>query len=185
MADKRSVFENNDPETIRAVMISEVVPKDPDQDFDAGPDADYAKSAVALFRQAGVDVSSVSELLARGIYLTNAVKVPKTGYAVELSAIEHSLPLLEEELALFPNVQVIMLMGDVAKKSFNMIAKKAAGKNCIPSGATYKLRAGEFYFGNVRVIPSYIMTGGNLLIERSKTQMITEDIKKMMEIILP
>ncbi len=78
-----------------------------------------------------------------------------------------------------------MLMGNTAKKSFNMLVKKQTGKNCIPLGATYKLRGGEFYFGNVRVIPSYIMTGGNLLIEKSKTQMITEYIKKMMKIILP
>ncbi|WP_319378858.1 uracil-DNA glycosylase family protein [uncultured Methanocorpusculum sp.] len=174
-----------DPSSVYVVMISEVVPEDPRQDFYGGAEASYAESAVALFRQAGVDVSSVLELLDRGIYLTNAVKYPKTGYTVETSAIEQSLPLLEEELARFPNLRVVMLMGDVAKKSFNMLAKKQTGKNCIPSGATYKLRAGEFYFGSVRVIPSYIMTGGNLLIEKSKTQMITEDIKKMMGIILP
>ncbi len=174
-----------DPGSVSAVMISEVVPKDPKDDFYGWLGASYAESAVALFRQAGVDITSVLELLDRGIYLTNAVKYPKTGYAVELSAIECSLPLLEEELSRFPNLHIIMLMGDTAKKSFNMLVKKQTDKNCIPSGATYKLRAGEFHFGNVRVIPSYIMTGGNLLIEKSKTQMIAEDIKKMMEIILP
>ncbi len=174
-----------DPASVSTVMISEAVPKDPKEDFYGGAGAPYAESAVSLFRQAGIGVSSVSELLDRGIYLTNAVKYPKTGYAVELSAIEHSLPLLEEELSRFPNLRVVMLMGDTAKKSFNMLVKNQTGKNCIPSGATYKLRAGEFYFGNVRVIPSYIMTGGNLLIEKSKTLMIAEDIKKMMEIILP
>ena len=174
-----------DPESVYVVMINEVVPNDPREDFYGGLDASYAESAVALFRLAGVDVSSVFELLDRGIYLTNAVKYPKTGYTVETSAIERSLPLLEEELSRFPNLRVVMLMGDAAKKSFNMLAKKQTGKNCIPSGATYKQRSSEFYFGNVRVIPSYIMTGGNLLIERSKAQMISEDIKKMMEIILP
>ena len=34
--------------------------------------------------------------------------------------IEESLPYLERELALFPNVKVIMLMGDVAKKAFKV-----------------------------------------------------------------
>lgn len=181
----QSSEKNVDPASVYVVMINEVVPKDPLEDFYGGAGAAYAESAVALFRQAGVDISAVSDLLSLGIYLTNAVKYPKTGYAVETSAIERSLPLLEAELARFPNLRIVMLMGDTAKKSFNMLAKKQTGKNCIPSGATYKLRAGEFYFGNVRVIPSYIMTGGNLLIEKSKTQMITEDIKKMMEIILP
>ncbi len=181
----QSAVKTIDPASVYAVMINEVVPKDPRQDFYGGSGAAYAESAISLFRQADVDVSTVSELLDRGVYLTNAVKYPKIGYAVETSAIEHSLPLLEEELSCFQNLRIVMLMGDTAKKSFNMLAKKQIGKNCVPSGATYKLRAGEFYFGNVRVIPSYIMTGGNLLIEKSKTQMITEDIKKMMEIILP
>ena len=174
-----------DPASVYVVMISEVVPKDPKEDFYGGPGSSYAESAVALFRQADVNVSTVFELLDRGIYLTNAVKYPKTKSAVETSAIERSLSILEEELSRFPNLRVVMLMGDVAKKSFNMLAKKQTGKNCIPSGATCKQRSSEFYFGNVRVIPSYIMTGGNLLIERSKAQMISEDIKKMMEIILP
>ena len=97
--------------------------------------------------------------------------------------IEDHLPYLERELALFPNLKVIMLMGDVAKKAFNMIAKKATKKHVIPSTATYKLRSSEFYYGSIRVIPSYIMTGGNLLIEKSKLQMTTEDIETMLTIL--
>ena len=174
-----------DPGIIRAVMINEVVPNDPLQDFYGSENSAYQRSAVTLFQQAGVAVSTSTELLSLGIYLTNAVKSPKTGYTVDTAAIEQSLPLLEKELALFPNVRVIMLMGDVAKKSFNMIAKKATGKNCIPSGATYRLRNSEFSSGTARVIPSYIMTGGNLLIEKSKVAMIVDDITKMMEIIRP
>ena len=63
-----------------------------------------------------------------GAYLTNAVKVPKTDYAIEKSTIEASVPYLEAEIALFPNLQVIMLMGDVARKAFNMISKKETKK---------------------------------------------------------
>ncbi len=33
-----------DPLTIRAIMINEVVPADPAQDFYGGPDADYLKN---------------------------------------------------------------------------------------------------------------------------------------------
>lgn len=35
----------------------------------------------------------------------------------------------------------------------------------------------------MRIIPSYIMIGGNLLIEKSKVNMITEDITTMLNII--
>ncbi|HBG0469383.1 TPA: hypothetical protein KPE26_003707, partial [Clostridioides difficile] len=49
--------------------------------------------------------------------------------------------------------------------------------------STYKLRNNELYYDNLRVFPSYIMTGGNILIEKSKFEMASEDIKKMFEII--
>ena len=102
---------------------------------------------------------------------------------MEKETIDASLPWLEAELALFPNVQLIMLMGDVAKKMVNMIVKKATKKNVIPSGSTYKIRGEQYHWGNIRVMPSYIITGGNLLIEKSKVRMITEDIAAMAEII--
>lgn len=89
------------------------------------------------------------------------------------------LPPLEAEFDLFPNLKAVMLMEDVVKKMFNRIAKKRSGRNVIPSGSTYKLRGGAFYFGDVRVFPSCIMTGGNLLIERSKFEMASADIARM------
>ena len=76
-----------------------------------------------------------------------------------------------------------MLMGDVAKKAFNMIAKKSTKKNVIPAVSTYKLRKNEIYYKGIRVMPSYIMTGGNILIEKSKAAMATEDIATMLKII--
>ena len=118
-----------------------------------------------------------------GIYITNAVKTPKTEYTINKSSIENSLPYLEAEISLFTNSKVIMLMGDTAKKSFNMIAKKLTKKNVIPSISTYKLRNSKFYYNDIRVIPSYIITGGNLLIEKSKLKMVSEDIAVMLEII--
>ena len=172
-----------DPAAIRAVMISEVVPADPTQDFYASPDADYAATALALFRQAGVEADSLADLLGRGVYITNAVKTPKTAYAVDPAAFEESLPILEAELALFPNVRVIVLCGDVAKKMYNQIARKTQKRSVIPSGATYKIRAAAYYHGDIRVIPSYIITGGNLLIEKSKVAMIAQDIAAMWDLI--
>ena len=172
-----------DPAAIRAVMINEVVPADPAQDFYASPEADYATTALALFRQAGVEADSLADLLGMGVYITNAVKTPKTAYAVAPAAFEESLPILEAELALFPNVAVIVLCGDVAKKMYNRIARRTLKRNVIPSGATYKLRTAAYYHGGIRVIPSYIITGGNLLIEKSKTAMIVQDITTMCNLI--
>ena len=181
-----SIYLNNieiDPLTIKAIMINEVVPSDALQDFYGVPDADYLKTTIPLFQGAGAEVKSIQDILQMGIYITNAVKTPKTKYAIEKNNIQDSLPYLEAELSLFPNVKVIMLMGDVAKKAFNMITKKATKKNVVPTVSTYKLRTTEIYYKGIRVMPSYIMTGGNILIEKSKVAMATEDIATMLEII--
>ena len=157
-----------DPESIRAILINEVVPPYPENDFYGAEDAAYMETTIPLFH---------------GIYITNAVKTPKTESAVEKESIERSLPYLEKELALFPNVQVIMLMGDVAKKCFNRITKKATKKNAVPAVSTYKLRKSELFYDGIRIMPSYIMTGKNILIEKSKVQMASEDLATTFEII--
>ena len=181
-----SIYLNNidiPPLTIKAIMINEVVPSDPLQDFYGLPDADYLKTTIPLLQGAGTAVTSIQDILQMGIYITNAVKTPKTEYAIDKSSIESSLPYLEAELSLFPNTKVIMLMGDVAKKAFNMITKKSTKKNAVPAVSTYKLRNSEIYYKGIRIMPSYIMTGGNILIEKSKVAMATEDIATMLEII--
>ncbi len=180
------IYLNNidiDPLTIQAIMINEVVPADPLQDFYGPPDADYLKTTIPLLQGAGAKVTSIQDILQKGIYITNAVKTPKADYVIDKRSIENSLPYLEAELSLFPNIKVIMLMGDVAKKAFNMITKKSTKKNAIPAVSTYKLRNSEIYYKGIRVMPSYIMTGGNILIEKSKVTMATEDIATMLEII--
>ena len=172
-----------DPCAIRAVIINEVVPEDPAQDFYGSSGQLYLSTAIPLFQKAGLPVESIGDVLRMGIYITNAVKTPKTEYAIEKSSMEKSLPWLEKELALFPNVKVIMLMGDVAKNMYNRIARKTLKRNVIPSLATDKLRGTPFYHGDIRVMPSYIMTGGNILIEKAKVTMAAEDIAAMAKII--
>ncbi len=172
-----------DAERISAVLINEIVPADPADDFYGGPQAAYLSTTIPLFRKAGLDVATIDEILDRGIYITNAVKEPKTDTAVPRGSIEKSLPYLEKELSLFPNVKVILLMGDVAKKAFNMLTKKADGKNAVPSISTYKIRHTELFYNGIRILPSYLMTGQNLLIEKSKFEMAAEDISTMYALI--
>lgn len=174
---------NIEPETIQAIMINEVVPSCPEDDFYGKPDSAYMSTTIPMFRKAGIEIGSVQDILNNGIYITNAVKTPKTEYAVSKEGIEDSLPYLEKELALFPNAKVIMLMGDVAKKAFNMICKKATKKNAVPSISTYKLRNTEIFYNGIRIMPSYIMTGQNILIEKSKFEMASKDIETMYRLI--
>lgn len=174
---------NIEPETIQAIMINEVVPSCPEDDFYGKPDSAYMSTTIPMFRKAGIEIGSVQDILNNGIYITNAVKTPKSEYAVSKESIEDSLPYLEKELALFPNAKVIMLMGDVAKKAFNMICKKATKKNAVPSISTYKLRNTEIFYNGIRIMSSYIMTGQNILIEKSKFEMASNDIETMYRLI--
>ena len=99
------IYLNNidvDPLTIKAIMINEVVSSDPLQDFYGTPDADYLKTAIPLLQGAGAEVTSIQDILQKGIYITNAVKIPKTEYAIDKSSIESSLPYLEAEISFIP-----------------------------------------------------------------------------------
>ena len=171
-----------DPESVKVIMISEVPPKNPEDWFySTAPEPDYMRSTLGLFAAAGVQVKNMRDILGMGIYVTTAVKSPKTGYTVDPGVIKAHLPILKAELSLFPNLKVIMLMGDVAKKAVNMITKAETKKNVIPSQPTGRIRCNEYYWGSIRVFPSYIMTGKNLLIEKGKCDTIEDDIRRMME----
>ena len=173
-----------DPASIKAIMINEVVPKNPDDWFySETQDPENRRTAFGIFETAGLLVKRMRDVLDLGIYITAAVKSPKDGYTVEPAVIRAQLPILEAELALFPNLRVIMLMGDVAKKTVNMIAKARTKKNIIPSQPTGRIRGNEYHWDGLRVFPSYIMTGKNLRIEPGKCGTIAEDIRRMMDVI--
>ena len=69
-----------------------------------------------------------------------------------------------------------MLMGDVAIKALNFIARRAGQKRVIPAGSTYKIRGQKYSFNGIRVFSSYLQAGPSFFIEKSKGRMITEDI---------
>jgi len=170
------------PESIKIVMINEIVADQPENDFYSMSQekSPYIEAAQHLFSQAGIQIESIEDLLKMGIYVTSAIKLPKTETTINNEQIKQSCPILESELELFPSVQAIMLNGDVPKKVFNNITKKQTGKNAVPATSTYKLRNSEVFYGQVRIFPAYIMTGKNILIEKSKVVMTAEDIQKML-----
>ncbi len=164
------------PELISLVMISEAAPEDRRDYYYAPSDPLFARTTVQAFQDAGARVSSIEDIGGLGVYLTTAVKCGKTGYGLQTATIEECSRLLERELALFPNVQVYMLMGDVAIKALNCIAKRAGEKRVIPAGSTYKIRGQEYWFRGARAFPSYLQAGPSFFIEKSKRRMIAEDI---------
>ena len=174
---------NIDPTRVSILLISEAAPENPADHYYAGPQSLFARTTVLAFQDAGAKVESVQDILDLGVYLTTAVKCGKTGYGIRTDTIEHCSHLLEKEIALFPNVKVYLLMGDVAIKAVNMIAKRNGEPRVIPAGSTYKIRGGEFTFRGKRVLPSYVQAGPAFFVEKVKRRMIAEDIKQALKIV--
>jgi uracil-DNA glycosylase len=171
-----------DPETIQVMLISETAPAELKDYYYGACQALFARTTVQAFQEAGANVTNVQDLMQMGIYLTTAVKCGKYDYGVATSTIAHCASLLEREIELFPNVKAYLLMGDVAIKALNTVAKHRGEPRVIPAGSTYKIREGEFTYRGVHVFPSYLQAGPSFGIEKSKQRMIAEDIAKGMEI---
>jgi uracil-DNA glycosylase len=171
------------PEGISIVLISEAAPANLSDHYYAGGKSLFEQTTVLAFDDAGAKVASIQDILDLGIYLTTAVKCGKTGYGIETNTIKQCSLILEQELALFPNVQALLLMGDVAIKAVNDIARRAGAGRVIPAGSTYKIRGGEYYFQGKRALPSYLQAGPSFFIEKSKRKMIAEDIATALRLI--
>ena len=165
-----------DPGRVTVVMVSEAAPAHLEDWFYAGPDALFAETTVQAFRDAGEDVSMLGDVLDLGVYLTTAVKCGKTGYGIATETVNACSHLLEVELAQFPSAKVLMLMGDVAIKAVNAIARRHGEPRVVPAGATYRLRGGDYSFRGMKVFPSYVQAGPSFYIEKRKREMIAEDI---------
>lgn len=164
------------PEQVSIVLISEAAAPRPEDDYYAGPAALFAQTTVQAFRDAGAEVDSIEGILALGVYLTTAVKCAKTGYGIATGTVVECSRLLEQELARFTAVRAWLLMGDVAIKAVNAIAKRAGQPRVIPAGSTYKLRDAAYHWRGARAFPSYLQAGPSFFIEKSKRQMIAQDI---------
>jgi uracil-DNA glycosylase len=165
------------PARIRLAMVSEAAPANSGDHYYAPGKPLYGQTTVLAFRDAGVDVSSVADIVSRGIYLTTAVKCAKKAYGVGAATVRRCAEILDRELALFPNLSAIMLMGDVAIKAVNHLARKAHEGAVVPAGPTYRTRVGRYSWRGRRVFPSYLQAGPAFFIEKSKRRMIAEDIR--------
>ena len=166
-----------EPAAIRMMVVCEALTESGDDFLSAPRDSMFVSNLVAAFRSGGADIDSVEDLVHLGVYLTVAVKAPKGTTAISTASINEYAGLLAAELDALANVRVVVLMGDVAIKAMNAAARQRRQGRVIPPGSTYKLRHGEYRYGGVRVLPSYLPTGRSYLIERSKREMIAEDLR--------
>ena len=171
------------PGNITAIIISEAAADSLSDAYYAGDESLFERTTLQAFADAGLIVESASNLLEHGIYLTSAVKCGKVGYSLESRTIEQCSFILEKELGLFSDAKVLLLMGDIAIRSLNLIARRKGFPRVIPATSTYKLRGQAFYFQDKRVYPSYLQAGPSFLIEKSKRRMIAEDLASALRLI--
>ena len=171
------------PEAVSIIMVSESAPENAADYYYAKGNPLFQQTTVQAFQDAGADVSSVKDLVNRGVYLTTAVKCGKKGYGIRTDTIRECSLLLEKELLLFPRAKALMLMGDVAIKALNYVAQRGGEKRVIPSGSTYKIRGQKYFFRGMRVFPSYLQAGPSFFIEKSKRRMIAEDIAAALRLV--
>jgi len=171
------------PETIQMIMISEAAPQDHSDYYYAGKESLFEQTTLQAFKDAGIQAESIDELVKNGFYFTTAMKCGKKGYTVKAATLKNCSFHLEKELALFPNVKVIMLMGDFAIRAVNYIAKRQLGNRVIPRGSTYKIRGKKYFLGDIRLFPSYLQAGPAYFIEQSKKRMIKEDLEQAVKLL--
>lgn len=176
-----------DPSQVRLVLISECAAPDPNDNYGAGPGSAFDTSTLEAFAAAGLPVASVAELAERGVHLTVALRTPKESPTVPAAQARAAAPVLAAELDLFDHAVAWMLMGDVAIAVVNQIARSRTGKRAVPAGSTYRLRAGEHRLGGARLFPSYLQAGPAWYVERSKREMVVEDLSTALRLagILP
>jgi hypothetical protein len=172
-----------DPAKVKIVVISEAAPQDSSDYYYAEGTPHFQQTTLTAFRDAGAGVNSFTEILDLGVYFTTAVKCSKTGYGIKAGTIKTCSQLLEEEIGLFLNAEVFLLMGDVAIKGLNYIAKRQGEPRVIPAGSTYKIRGGEYFYKGARAFPSYLQVGPSFNIEKSKRRMIAEDIRSALGLV--
>jgi len=170
-------------DSIKLILISEAFPQNKEDYFDGKGEPSFIKNTNIIFNSLGYDFRKYKEYLENGIYLTTAIKCVKKDYLVSSETIKNCSVNLEQELDFFPNKKVIMLMGDFAIKAINYIWKRKYNEKIIPTGSTYKIRGGIYESNGIRFFPSYTQTGDSFGLEKSKVEMITEDVKKAMKII--
>lgn len=151
------------PDIIKIIMISEAPTENPSDYFYESLSGSFFKTTQTAFKDAGIIINNYEDLTNMGIYLTTAIKCSKIGYLVSAKTIkECALRFLKFELTQFPNIKMIMCMGDFA----------------IKAGSIYKIRNEKHTLNNIIFLPSYTQTGESFNIEQSKRKMIAEDIKK-------
>jgi hypothetical protein len=166
---------------VRVVMILGAPPSNQTKPLTA-PGGSARSRAFQSFRDAGYDVTTMEDIRDLGVHVTPAVKCPKLGYGLKPETITNCSFLLDAELAMFPNIRSILLMGDTAIRAINEIAERRYGFPAIPTGSAHKVKGHEYRLGDISLFPSYPQTGRDISVENDHQEVIAVDIRNAIAI---
>ena len=86
------------------IMINEAPPTNKDDYFYVEGNPFYLQTTIQAFNDAGVNISTMQEILDLGIYITTAIKCGKTQYAISTNTVKNCSKILEGEVNLFSNI---------------------------------------------------------------------------------
>ena len=171
------------PDKIRIVLISEAAPADPADYYYAAGDPLFQQTTVQAFQDAGAAVESVQDILDLGVYLTTAVKCGKTGYGIQAAHDRRVLAHPGAGVGAFSQRASLPADGRRGHQGRERDSQARRPPRVIPAGSTYKLRGPAYTFQGKRAFPSYLQAGPSFFIEKSKRQMIAEDIAAALSLI--
>ncbi len=137
----------------------------------------FESNLIYAFFETGIKIGTINNLGKLGIKIVYVFDNKLNGGKLNAKTVEKNSLELEKKLKKIKDTEVIILMGDTAIKAINYVGKRRLGQKVIPSGSTYKIRNGQYYLGKIRLLPSYLPTGRNFVIEKSKQKMVIEDLK--------
>ena len=173
---------NLKPNSVSVVMIAEAAPANSADYFYAKGEPLFAQTTLLAFNDAGANVQSVNLISALGVDPTTAVKWARRAIVSALALLKNVRACSNKNLLLFPNVRAFLLMGDVAIKGVNYIAKRA-GRAARDSGGI-DLQDSRWQICVSRRARVSIGTASLVFfVEKSKRKMIAQDIASALKLI--
>lgn len=169
------------PETIRVLMVTDAYPEDDRSHYVHSDPCTVAwQNTQRIFAEAGVGVSSFQGLLDRGVLMEPCLEFVKPA-RISPWHIRSGAVRIAEWIGGLPNLRAVALMGDVAIRCFNEMARPrlASGRRLIPADYTYRVRGDQYLLGPLQIFPTYLHTCESFNGERAKQRALAADMERL------
>jgi hypothetical protein len=162
-------------------MLTDTLPEEPHEHYIYSDPANVAwQNTRSLFAEAGVTVRSYQDLLDQGVLMDPCLDLIRPG-RISPWHIRYGAVRISEWLTRLPQLRAIGLMGDVAIRCFNEMARPrwASARRLLPGDANYRMQGNRFFLGRIEVFPTYLHTSATFPLERAKQKALADDMERL------